>query len=161
MKNVVNLGAYLVLVFLLLNCGSHGTNAQKSQSPHPFKVLEATYNNWAGGQPGVSGFHVSILLDTPDIELDTLYFRNRKTLLKKIVNSSKNKWVATFVNSPKKDRIIAADPLSEYGNLVPDLSLKIPFQLRKNEAVIQYLYRGENRYLKVSDMKKIKELQRL
>ena len=68
-----------VATLVLVSCNTSKTIAQITPSnTHPFKVTNATYNTWVGGQPGVKGLLINILIDNLEIKLDTVYFRNMK-----------------------------------------------------------------------------------
>ena len=51
-----------------------------------------------------------------------------------------------------------ADPKEEFGNKPPNISIKIPFELQENEAVISYFIKSKKRFYKLSNIKKQKTL---
>ncbi|SNR52939.1 hypothetical protein [Lutibacter flavus] len=139
---------------LAFSCyGSNKINGEKElQTKPPFKIIEATYHSWVGGQPDVKGIKVNLVIDNTQIALDTIFFRNMKVKLKKDKSSSKNLYVGTFILEKKKEFRLDIDPKKEYGNEAPDVSVKIPFQLKKNEAVVSYSYKNKRVFYKVENI---------
>jgi len=151
----------LVSVIILLSfsfcCATKSNVKDLAQENHPFKVTKATYNTWVGGQPGVRGIKVAITIDNPEIQLDTVYFRNKKFALKRSVNSIPSIFVGIFtLPNTENDYILHGNPLNEYGNTPPKVSLNIPWELKKNEAVISYIYEGNTHYYKIENVEEIK-----
>lgn len=139
-----------ILISCLVSCSSVKESSNKKP---PFKITSATYNNWIGGQPGVNGVVVKVVIDNPKVTLDSVYFRNMKTEFEKTKNTSEEIYIGhfTYPNS-KKDVILHSDPKKEFGNEVPDISKKIPFELNKDEAVVSYIYKGIKNYFKISNL---------
>ena len=151
------LASILILGIVLLTCSFCGTSKnsikKEQQTEHPFKVIDATYHTWAGGQPGVKGINITISIDNPEIQLDSVFFRNMKTGLKRELNSKPTKFVGVYtLPNTKHDYNLNKDSLKEYGNKVPDVSLNIPFELKKDEAVVRYLYKGNTHYFKIEEV---------
>ncbi|REE83709.1 hypothetical protein BX611_1004 [Lutibacter oceani] len=147
------------LLFLAFSCCSSSKIKadNKFQNNPPFKIVKAVYKNWVGGQPGVKGYLVQFEIDNPEIVLDTVYFRNMKTKLKKDFTSENNTYVGTFILPHIiKDYILHKDPKKEFGNEPPIVSENIPFVLNDNEAVISYIFNNKTAYYKVSNIIEIK-----
>jgi hypothetical protein len=124
------------------------------QTNPPFKVVKATYSKWLGGQPGVNGISINIEIDNPSIVLDVVYFKNNSTALKLDKSKSTPIYVGTIVlENTNKNYELNADAKKEYGNPVPDISQKIPFQLSENEAVVSYTFKNKTAYYKISNVK--------
>lgn len=150
-------GSILISVIILLTfsfcCATKSNMKDVTKDKHPFKVINATYNTWVGGQPGVKGIRIAISIDNPEIKLDTVFFRNMKTKLKREINSSPTIFVGVFTfPNTEHDYILHQDPVKEYGNTPPKTSLNIPFELDKKEAVISYLFEGTLRYYKIKEV---------
>ena len=65
----------LAILLSFAQCGS----STLVQNPS-FKVEKAFYNNWVGGQPGVSGTKLEIhLKNASEVIFDSLYFKNKRT----------------------------------------------------------------------------------
>ncbi len=125
----------------------------------PFSVKGATFNNYVGGLPGVSGTWVRIYYEaTTKIAFDSIFFKGRKTKIE--LQTIKNKTFASghfntsTVNS-KEDLILHREGKKEYGNKAPEK--KLPFELKENEAVISYTENGETKYYKVKNIKEGKK----
>lgn len=150
MNKLVNLGIIAILSIVFLRCGTSKENSQKTP---PFKIVKSTYNNWIGGQPGVKGVIVKVAIDNPNVTLDSIYFRNMKTALEKEKITSEEKYIGHFTYPNTKNEIILhGDPKKEFGNPVPDVSKKNPFELENNEAMVSYIYKGIKNYYKISNL---------
>lgn len=146
----------IILISIIILLGFSFCSATKSnikdptKDTHPFKVTKATYNTWVGGQPGVKGIKIAITIDNTEIELDSVFYRNMKTKLQQEKDSLSPIFVGIFIlPNTKKDYILHENSVKEYGNSPPNISPKSPFELKKNEAVISYLYKGNTYYYKI------------
>lgn len=145
---IISLGFMIVGLIGSFSCS---TTKEISENNPPFKVLKSTYSKWNGGQPGVNGMLVSIEIDNSKIELDSIYFRNIAIKLKQNKSTTNILYEGSFV-LPNKNLILDIDQKKEYGNPVPDVSQKIPFQLNKNEAVVSYSYNKRKNYYKITNL---------
>lgn len=135
----------IISLLLFFSCSSA---IEISANNPPFKVLSATYSKWVGGQPGVNGVTVSIKINNSEVKLDTVYFKNMRALLK--FNENTATYSASMVlPNTNKHLQLDIDPRKEFGNQVPDISTKIPFELKNNEAVVRYLYNDKPLYYKI------------
>ncbi|SNR39975.1 hypothetical protein SAMN06265371_102305 [Lutibacter agarilyticus] len=151
-----SIGIAVIGLLLFISCGS---TSKISENNPPFKVLSATYTEWLGGQPGVNGVLVSIKIDNLAIKLDSVYFRNTSALLK--LNKKTTSYnVSIVLPNTNKNLQLDIDPRKEFGNEVPDISTKIPFELNDNEAVVSYLQKGKTNYYKISSLIEIKKEKR-
>ena len=151
----------LVSLIILLSfsfcCATKSNVKDLTQEKHPFKVTKSTYNMWVGGQPGVKGIKINITIDNPNIQLDKVFFRNKKTTLKHSLTSSPSTFIGVFtLPNTEKDYILHENSVNEYGNKPPKISTNIPWKLKENEAVISYVYEGETHYYKIENIEKIK-----
>jgi len=154
MNKIISIGIVTITSIFFLSCGSAKTiNETDFQKKPPFKVVATTYSKWIGGQPGVNGISIHISIDNPKISLDTVYFRNNSAKLKLDKSISNQVYVGSFV-LPNKNKNFNSDidPKNEYGNQVPDISQKIPFDLKEDEAVISYLFKNKRTYFKISNI---------
>jgi len=152
------LGSISISVMMLLMfsfCSATRSNLkQKVQEKHPFKVTHATYNNVVGDESNSRRIHISIEIDNPKIELDSVFFRNMKTDLKRENGSSSSIFVGILISSnTQKDYILHKNPVEEYGNKAPNIHQNIPFDLEENEAVVSYFYNKETQYYKIIVLK--------
>jgi hypothetical protein len=143
--------------FILSSCGSaKDKNTHEFQEYKPFKILEATYNSTLDEQIGKRSIHIEITIDNPNIKLDAVYFRNSKSELKLETNSSNQLFVGNiYKKRSNKDYNLAIDSTKEFGNVAPDISSKIPFELKKNEAVVSYYFKDKKYYFKIRDLQEI------
>ena len=95
----------------------------------PFIITGATYHNWVGGQPGVSG-----IVDA----------RIEERKGKKYV-------IANISTSNREELIIVEEGAMKKQKKEPE---PIPFTLEPNEAVIKYMVGKKIYYYKVSKIKK-------
>ena len=72
---------YILILVFTVSCKT--TNTATELDEHPFKVVQASYNHWVGGQPGVKGIQLKILIENPSIQLDSIFFRNHSLALNK------------------------------------------------------------------------------
>ncbi len=148
MKNII---IAIVAVFLI-QCKS----AQFDSKP-PIKIPGATFNNWVGGQPGVSGIRVIIGYEKQaDIELQKSSFPNKISKVEAYVRKDKTFLVGHIDTSSreKEDMILERDSKKEIKNKLPEA--KFPYELKENEAVISYLKNGKIKFFKIENIKQTK-----
>lgn len=155
MKNILNLSILTIASIVLFSCSSTSQVSEyKLTNKPPFNILNSFYQTEVGVQQSVKNVILTIETDNSAVILDSIYFRNKKALLEKAQNNSNNKYVAhfTFKNN-SRNLNLHSDSKKEFGNQVPDFSTKIPFNLKQNEAVVSYLYKGKTTYFKVINIK--------
>lgn len=141
---------------LILMSFSNCANGKQLQEEPPKAVQEPFYTTWTGGLKGAgSGYNLFIpVAADAEIELDTVYFRGRKGVLEK-EPSNPNLYVARFKNpGADKDFVMHKDPKMEYGNKVPAVIEKIPFELAEGEAVVRYTRDGKEKFFRIKDIQK-------
>ena len=141
-------------VFIFTQCNCTKKTFQKTP---PFTITEAHYQDWIGGQPGVSGTSVYINLSAiaKNVIPDSLFFRQSKTKVD-IKNAEEGYlWVANFNTNSDRDRNrnMHIEPSEEYGNKPPMIE-SIPFELAEGDAVMSYYTKGKLAYFKLSDLEK-------
>ena len=149
----------LGFLFLTFSCCSSSkiSNDKNFQNKTPFKVTEASFKTWVGGQPSVKGYLVKFEIDNSEVVLDTVYFRNMKATFKKDLTSLNNTFIASFVLPNRfSDIILHKDPKKEFGNEPPKLTKNTTFILNDNEAVIVYNFNNKTEYYKVANLVEIK-----
>jgi hypothetical protein len=149
----------VVLSLIIASCCTTKKSSEKAlQNKHSFKIISATYSSNEAEQATLKEIHVLIVIDNPEIQLDSIYFKNSKTGLKRDISASRPSFVGSFLLSDiQKDYYLHSDPQKEYGNTPPGMTSKIPFQLQENEAVVSYAIKEETLYYKISDLKEIKK----
>ena len=146
------------MLILFSNCAT----SQFDKNPS-FIITEAKYQDWIGGKPGAKGTLVTIAFAEPvdnNIQFDSIFFNNKSAKLS--IDSFNEKRIITgnFSTSNSYDKIIIMDkdPKKEFGNEVPKLTKKSPFQLSKNECVISYNIKNKKHYFKLNTLKKGKTI---
>jgi len=158
-KLVTILVSVIILLGFSFCSATKGSTKDNQQENHPFKVTKSTFNTWVGGQPGVKGFNVVITIDNPDVQLDSVYFRERKTKLKKNTHTTPSMFVGVFtLPNTKHDYVLHENSEKEYGN--KPLSLNIPYSLKNNEAVVSYLFEGTIYYCKIDNIEEVKSTEK-
>ncbi|WP_411895128.1 hypothetical protein [Winogradskyella sp. A2] len=131
-------------VMFAISCKS----AEFQKNP-PFEVIEASYNNWAGGQPGVSGINVRIHYRTAkQVTFDSIYFQSKKGIIDSYNEEGKT-FIIGRINNPRT-KIVAPDGVTKQEN--PEAT--IPFKLADDEAVLVYTYNTTTYFYKISKIEK-------
>lgn len=152
MKKSLYFFTFGILVLAFSCCGTSKSNNKLEQNP-PFKINRAFYNTWVGGQPGVKGYTIYFEIDNSNTVLDSVYFRNMSAKLLKDTSTSESVYIGTFILPNRmKDYVLHSDPKKEFGNELPDISEKTPFQLNSNEAIISYIVDNTTQYYKVTNV---------
>ncbi|WP_324720239.1 hypothetical protein [Salinimicrobium sp. HB62] len=141
---------------LILMSFSNCANGKQLQEEPPMVVKEAYYTTWKGGVRGAgSGFNLFIPVTADaEIEMDTVYFRGRKSVLEK-EPFDPHLYVARFKNpGVNKDFVMHKDPKMEYGNELPAVIEKIPFELEEGEAVVRYTKDGVEKFFRIKDIQR-------
>jgi hypothetical protein len=156
----------LSLMLLVMVSFSHCSSTKKAQDKNvkmepeiklqekvPFEIGEVNFQRWTAGiQGGGSGIHlhISVLKSTSTIVFDSVYFRG----LKAKIEIGKMDYYASFETShnQKEDIRVSSDPKEEYGNQMPKVVEKIPFELKDNECVISYKKDTETYYYKIENL---------
>ena len=145
------------VIYLFIALGFMTCKSVNTESNPPFTINGSTYNYWVGGQPGVSGIRVIInYTSDQEVSFDKIYFQNKEGTIEKYEREGKI-FLVGRINSSKPrnpDLVLDVDPKKEMNNKIPDV--KIPFELKENEAVIMYTYKGESHHFKVTNIKKTK-----
>jgi hypothetical protein len=145
----------LFTTLLFLQCSS-----LKFVKKPPFKIEKASYNNWFGGQPGVSGTKIEIKLkENSSIAFDSIFFRNKSTKIEINTTSKKTLLIGHFSTSKRKNRdlILDVNVSKEMKNALPDAK-QIPFELNENEAILSYKIENKINYFKIKNVEKEKSV---
>jgi hypothetical protein len=142
--------AYLFIVLGFATCKS----AQIDSNP-PFNISGATYNYWTGGQPGASGIRVIInYTTTEEVSFEKIYFQKKEGEIDEYKRKGKT-FIIGRINTSKprgNELVMDIDPKKEMNNKPPQ-GATIPFELKENEAMIVYTYKGKSYNFKVTDIK--------
>lgn len=127
-----------LLLLILVSCAS----SEAFQPQFPVPISDYFYEN-KGNQ---THFIIEFKQAIPDeIKLEKLYFRNQAKAIK-MISSQKAETIFT-----KPDLILDADSKEESTNKVPNVS-KTRFQLKTNEAVLEYRHKGKTNYYLFSNV---------
>ncbi|WP_439130786.1 hypothetical protein [Polaribacter sp.] len=148
----------ILSLFIAITNFSQCGSLQFDEKP-PFKITNAVYENWTGGQPGVQGTNVKINYTTKeDIDFENVYFRNKVTNLQTKKATSGKLVIGYFKTSTKQNEVaIDNNPTKEINNPVPVIQ-KFPFKLHENDAIISYRINGKLKYYKIKSLKKEKSI---
>ncbi|WP_331363256.1 hypothetical protein [Polaribacter sp.] len=144
----------IAILFGFTQCGT-----SKLVKTPPFKIASATYNNWVGGLPGVSGTRVEIRLsEKENIDFESLFFKNKSTKIEVREENGKTFLTAHFNTSKSRggrDLILDSDSRKEIKNEVPKND-DFPFELKENEAVLSYKVAGKIKFYKIENIEATK-----
>ena len=153
MKKFIGIGLISLLSIAFFGCGA---SKIKAQTEHPFKVLEANYVNGVSERPDITEITVKIIIDNPEIQLDSVYFRNNSAALKQVETIENLVFTGSFkTTTTPHDYISQSDPKQEFGNKPPVMVSKIPFELTDDEAVVSYFYKNKINYYKILAVKEM------
>ncbi|WP_303316521.1 hypothetical protein Q4Q34_06855 [Flavivirga abyssicola] len=144
---------FLCLISLVMMSFSQCASTFKLQDSVPLEIGQVYHQSWvAGVKGGGSGINVFIplLSNSKNIVLDSIYFRGKAVKLEK----DKMLYIGRYALSANqnKDIIMSSDPIAEYGNLVPEIPKKIPFELKEDECVVSYNEGHKIKYYKISNI---------
>lgn len=121
------------------------------------KIQNISYQHWTAGVRGGgsgTGFSIEFKDNLPEnIILEQLYFRNNKT---KIVLFRDKTYIANFTGkaNSREEEI----PL-EYDSQTKPVTIKLPFPIKNDEAILEYTYNNQKRYFKITNAKEIPALE--
>ena len=148
----IKIVSILTMLFSFSQCSS----TMFVSSP-PFTVEKAFYNNWVGGQPGVSGTKVEIhLKEASKFVFEALYFNGKRAKVEVAQKETLTQIIAHFSTSKRNNSnlILDLDATKELENTVPNLE-KFPFKLKENEAVLSYKKADKMLFFKIEDIDKV------
>ena len=149
-----------LLLLICVACSFSQCSTLKLTETAPFKITGATFHNWVGGQPGVSGTNLIIGIDNKsDITIKSIYFRGRKHNPSLEKRKGKEYLVVNMNTSRRTIKVI--ETITYKGDGPPPRTRRtkiktptIPFKLNANQAVIKYMVGQKMFYFKVSKIKK-------
>lgn len=152
MKAFFKISCLLLIGLTLASCKS-----QLGQSGAPFSIGERTYFHWVEGKEGGKG--TTIILkgssSTTNLSVSKIFFQNHEYDVVPEWRGLNFTLVGNRIYAYAKEKVISADPAQEYGNPVPPVGQKIPFDIEDDEAVIKYTVNGAESFLKVTGIKQL------
>lgn len=130
------------------------------QENPPFEVAEVSFQKWFGGtKEAGKGIHINLAFSeiSEDVLIQKMFFRGKEEMLKQNPKNSKS-YTATFVDKPKEDVVLDSNPVKEMDNPRPSLTSETPFELKANEAVIQYQKGSKTFYYKIENITEKEEV---
>ncbi|AOW17751.1 hypothetical protein LPB03_09920 [Polaribacter vadi] len=145
--------AVLLIILVFYNCAT----TQFEQNP-PFTITSAVYNNWYVESTANKGKIVNIGYDSKYVvKFDSIYFSKRAEKLTMSKVKDKKMISAIFSSTEKPAIILHENSTKEIHNPLPELK-KMPFELKKNEAIISYKIKDKTKYFKIKSIKKGKTI---
>ncbi len=137
---------------------SQCSSSKKLQSKVPIEFGEGYFQKWvAGVKGGGSGINIFISINegvSEEFILDSVYFRGKVAKLE-VKPNNKTLYIGRFktdLNTMKQDIVMSSDSKEEYGNQLPKIEAKIPFDLKDNECVVSYKKGDETQYYKIENI---------
>ena len=147
---------FLIMPLILMSF-TQCSSQKKLQKEPPITFGEVYCQSWvAGVKGGGSGINIIIPTDLKSIknqQLDSVYFRGKSAKLQ-----LKEGKIPTYVGrfktefNQKLDINMSGNSADEYGNEVPNIPEKIPFELENNECVVSYLVGNKTKYYKIDNV---------
>jgi hypothetical protein len=144
---------YKIISFLLITAISLTFCAMKQefQTEFPQEIQSVFYQKIKkGSQSSVVNFYIEFKNSlSANIKLEKIYFQNQESSVQEITPKD---FKSTFLQSNKKeDLIMDKNPAKEYGNKAPVVQ-KSKFDLKSNEAVLEYTKDGKTLFYKISNV---------
>ena len=150
LKKIVSTTVMLIVMVSFSQCSS----TKKLQEQVAITFGDVYCQKWiAGIKEGGSGLNIIIPTSNTSIKLDSVYFRGKAAKLE-IKSSGDVVYIAKFLSSlnTKQDIIMSSNPKAEYGNKLPVIQEKIPFELKDTECVISYKKGNKTQYFKITNV---------
>ncbi len=151
-KGVLNSAAYMLLLLTLTSttCSKY----KQLQKEPPVKIGQAYFQKWISGvQGGGSGIDLFIPVEETKIQFDSVYFKGKVAKLEEgdvYKNLLLGRFYTTF--NSKRDLVMSNDPEEEYGNELPELPKRMPFNIDDDECLISYIKGDRKYYFKVGNI---------
>lgn len=147
----MRLFTFTIISIFIFSCNS---NKMVLQENPPFNIVEASFQKWFGGTPEAGkGIHFNVKFSSISeaLLIEKIYFRGKEEILKQN-SKNPNEYLATYVDKPKEDVVLDSNLTKEMNNPRPSLVSEIPFELKANEAVIQYQKGTKTFYYKMENI---------
>lgn len=155
MKNHITKAITSVL-FIAIFLNFTQCKTQKMQNEAPFTINEKVWFKWAGGKKGTQGTTIKLVgnLESTSLYFSNIYFQNHKYNVVPEINGTKFTLIGNRSNL-KEDLTMSGNSVDEYGNKPPKLDSDFPFDLQKDEAVIEYSINQQTYFYKVTGVKQL------
>lgn len=152
MRAAINILAGVMVISAFSQCA----NSKKalSQQPDSLELGEVVSEAWSTEGSPETGINLFIpVISGRDVYLDSVFYGGRVVKLEKVQRGSYLVYIGRFVNAPKPDIVMHADPTKEGGNRPPKIRKPIPFELAGDEAVVSYKEGETVKYFKIPHVK--------
>lgn len=146
--------SFSTLMLIVMASFSQCSTVKKMQKNAPAKLGQVYCQKWiAGIEGGGAGLNIYIPTEDNSMQLDSVYFRGKAVKLE-LKNQNGIIYIGRFISdfNTKKDLIMSNEPNAEFGNEMPKMAQKIPFELKDNECVISYKEGITTKYFKVDNV---------
>jgi len=157
MKEKISAHINVFLVFGLVFLLYTGCKTGKVTHKPAFKIIEKTFYNWTGGQPGVKGTNVVLKLRKVNLntfKADSLYFTDKGVALETHLKKDTLVLMAYFSTSAPLKLVVEPSLKSAVNKKNTGA---IPYKLRQNEVVLSYFINGYKKHLLIKDVKETKK----
>lgn len=150
MQAFLSILSTILLLFLNMGCASIDT---MDQTP-PISLIDAYYQELLPNGEAVSlGYSVTLpSRESKENIISHLYFKDKKIDLQ--YDSTIKAYTGRYIFPIKEDLIMSDDPTKEFGNKLPVIEKKIPFDLKNNEAVLAYEKDSKMIFFKIDNLPK-------
>lgn len=139
---------YSILFSICSTVFLHCSSAKKSKQEPPFS-LGQTYYKRANNNVG-SAIFITINNKSPQITLDSVYYKNQATKL--FTNPDNPKmFIGKFNTHISNNIVMSSNPAAEYGN-TPPKKIKPPVALKQNECLVSYTKNKQTKYFKIDNI---------
>lgn len=148
MKGYKIIGLLFITAISLTFCAMK----QEFQTEFPQEIQSVFYHKEKNGtKSSVINFYIEFKNPlSANIKLEKIYFHNQESPVQEITPKD---FKSSFLQSNKEeDFIMDSNPAKEYGNKAPVI-LKSKFDLKPNEAVLEYKQDNKTQFFKITNLK--------
>ncbi len=149
-RHIISLTILPLIMFSFSQCSSQ----KKLQDKAPVQLKGVYCQNWVAGiQGGGAGTNIFIPIEAvtdKKVQLDSVYFRGKSAKLETKPQGT-SIYIGRFISerNKKRDLVMDGDGKKEYGNEMPTIPEKIPFELKNDECVVSYKEGSKTKYFKI------------
>ncbi len=153
LKKIISITILPLIMFSFSQCSSQ----KKLQQDAPVKLQEVYCQGWvAGVKGGGAGMNIFIPVDAvlnKKVKLDSVYFRGKAARLE-TKPQNESLYIGRFMSNDNKSRdlIMSSDSKNEYGNKMPVIPAKTPFELKDDECAVSYKDGNKTKYFKIENV---------
>ncbi|MDP5158469.1 MAG: hypothetical protein NWQ07_07830 [Flaviramulus sp.] len=149
-------GLFILIISLVMMSFSQCNNKLELQGILPLELDEVYFKEWSNPArftgSGLNLF-IPIKSNSDQFVLDSVYFKDKQVKLEYVNDTLAVGRFKTKTNQPQ-EIVMSNQPHAEYGNSLPQILKKPPFQIKDDEAIISYKKSNKTKYFKISNIKK-------